>query len=68
MSEKDFKEKRAAFVKAIKEEDFYREPWARYSLKQHWNGAKDGFHDHQLQRRWHDFALGWDAAKGKKQP
>jgi len=60
----DFKEKRAAFVKCIKEEDADREPWARYSLRQHWSGAAEGFHDHQLQQRWRDFAKGWDAAKG----
>jgi len=55
----DFKEKRASFVKSIKEEYSDREPWARYSLKQHLSGAENGFHDHQLQQRWGDCANGW---------
>lgn len=57
---------RAAFVRFIKEEDADREPWARYSLKQHWNGAEGGFGDHRVQGRWKDFLAGWEAAKGNQ--
>lgn len=54
---------RAAFVKLIKEENFYSD-FSRWSLRAHWSGADGGFHDHQLQRRWLDFEKGWKAAKG----
>ena len=56
-------EAREAFVAFIKDEDSDREPWARYSLRQHWSGADEGFHDHQLQRRWKDFKAGFEAAR-----
>lgn len=52
---------RAAFVKIIREENFYRDV-GRWSVKQHWAGPKDGFADEQLQRRWNDFKLGWETS------
>ncbi len=52
---------RAAFVVAIKEENLYREPGCKWSLKAHWTGAHAGFSDEMLQRRWRDFEVGWKA-------
>lgn len=51
---------RAAFVKIIKDENFYSD-YCKQSLKQHWNGATSGFADHMVQRRWRDFLAGWQA-------
>lgn len=63
--EEEWVQCRAAFVKAIKEENFYRDV-GRWSLKQHWAGPRDGFADTQLQARWHDFKLGWEVASKQK--
>ncbi len=52
---------RAAFVNMIKDENFYREPGCKASLKAHWTGADGGFSDEWLQRRWKDFEAGWAA-------
>lgn len=62
---REAREARAAFVKLIKDENFYSD-YSRWSLKQHWSGADGGFADDQLQKRWHDFERGWKAAKGMK--
>ncbi len=56
---------REAFVRMIKEENFYGERWSAWSLKQHWSGKEGGFADEQLQKRWHDFEKGWKAARGE---
>lgn len=63
-TDKDILEARAAFVTFIKDENADREPFARDSLRQHWAGALNGFHDHQVQTRWKDFLAGWLAGKG----
>lgn len=55
---------RVAFVAMIKEENFYAD-FTKQSLRQHWNGAASGFHDHQVQSRWHDFLAGWKAMQGE---
>lgn len=57
-------EARAAFVKLIKEENFYSD-FSKQSLKAHWNGAASGFSDQMVQKRWRDFLAGWRAAKEK---
>lgn len=55
---------RKAFVAMIKDENFYMEHrYSHWSLKQHWSGAKAGFADEQLQKRWKDFEAGWKAAR-----
>lgn len=54
---------RSAFVAMIRDENSDREPFARESIRQHWNGAASGFHDHQVQSRWKDFLAGWQAGK-----
>jgi hypothetical protein len=59
-------EARAKFVEMIKDENFYHERYSRSSLRQHWSGAEEGFHDEELQRRWKGFLAGWQAARGKK--
>ena len=53
---------RQAFVKLIKEENFYSDH-SKQSLKQHWSGAASGFADHLVQNRWQDFWCGWQAAR-----
>jgi hypothetical protein len=53
---------RKAFVEMIKEENFYRHPSDRWSLKQHWSGPQGGFAYEMLQKRWLDYKRGWDAA------
>lgn len=52
---------RAAFVKIIKDENFYSN-YCKQSLRQHWAGAKAGFADEAVQRRWRDFLAGWRAS------
>lgn len=51
---------RNAFVKIIKDENFYSSG-SKWSLKWHWTGAQGGFADEMLQRRWMDFLKGWNA-------
>lgn len=62
--EKESDAARLKFVAMVKDENYYHEPYSRWSLKQHWSGARGGFADEQLQTRWHDFEAGWKAAKG----
>jgi len=52
---------RDAFVAMVRDENFYREAWSRWSLKAHWTGAVGGFADEMLQKRWKDFQAGWCA-------
>ncbi len=62
-TDEEWKQARIAFVKMIKDENFYSD-FSKQSLRQHWNGKKSGFHDHLVQRRWQDFLAGWKSAKG----
>lgn len=57
----DTLEARAAFVKLIKEENFYSD--SKQSLKTHWAGPLGGFSDSLIQRRWRYFLEGWQAAR-----
>jgi|JI9StandDraft_1071089.scaffolds.fasta_scaffold2152990_1 hypothetical protein len=54
-------EARAAFVKMMKEENYVRPEYSRYSLRAHWSGASAGFADESVQRRFADFHAGWKA-------
>ncbi len=61
MTEANILKARLAFVVIIKEENFYSDGH-KQSLKAHWTGKPRGFADDNLQRRWHDFLLGYEAA------
>ena len=61
--EKESAAARAQFVAMIKDENYYLD-YGKWSLRQHWSGARGGFADEQLQKRWRDFEAGWKAAKG----
>ena len=69
-SSTEFDACRAAFVAKIKDENLYREPWARESIKAHWTGAKGGFASERLNNRWEDFRAGWLASntEAERQP
>jgi len=62
MNLSDTIEARTAFVKMIKEENFYSD-LSKQSLKAHWSGKARGFSNHMVQSRWEDFLAGWRAAK-----
>ena len=64
LSDAGFDACRAAFVAKIKDENFYQDCWARSSLKAHWSGARGGFADDIINKRWRDFLAGWMASNG----
>lgn len=51
---------REAFVKLIRDENFYSE-CNQQSLRKHWSGVHAGFADPMVQKRWRDFLAGWNA-------
>lgn len=55
---------REAFVKMIKEENFYNDD--NQSIRQHWSGKIGGFADRTIQARWRDYESGWKAALEQK--
>lgn len=66
MDQSEVLKARAAFVKIIKEENFYS--FSKQSLKQHWNGAASGFSNHMVQTRWGYFREGWQATRAADPP
>ena len=57
---------REAFVKIIKDENFYVPDWSRESLKAHWRGPEYGFAKESLQREWRRFSEGWQCHKAEE--
>jgi len=53
-------EARAAFVKMMKDENFYKD--SNHNLKAHWRGKYEGFAYMHVQARWQDFWAGYIAA------
>ena len=62
MNAQQFEACRVAFVTLVKDENSTKEGWCKSSLKQHWSGAKNGFADHSVNRRFNDFKDGYNAA------
>jgi hypothetical protein len=52
---------RGAFVRYIKKQEQFSEQWAKSSLRAHWAGPQDGFHDMRVQEAYKNFAAGWAA-------